>query len=293
MGKHIGFGYMGGKLSHLNWLLTLLPKTDTYVELFGGCAAVLLNRMPAPIEVYNDLNSELVIFFRILRDEGEELIRLLELTPFSREEFAIAAKWDSKRSDMETARCFFIKLLQARLCSATDNLTAGRWNFATTRKGGRRNGIRGGRAIGVSRHFNKIDILCDIKKRLKHIQIEHYPALKIIDLYDGPTTMFYIDPPYPHESRSKHNIYKYEMSENDHRELADRLKNIKGFAAVSGYDCDLMQELYTGWRIYKERVKGVSYSGYGSGSRQEVLWTNYNMDDVKGQTTLKLNTAAP
>lgn len=54
MSKLIAFGWYGGKFSHLDWLLPLLPETTHYCEPFGGSAAVLLNRKPSPVETYND-----------------------------------------------------------------------------------------------------------------------------------------------------------------------------------------------------------------------------------------------
>lgn len=89
-GKVIAFGWYGGKYSHLNWLLPLLPATTHYCEPFGGSAAVLLNRAPSPVETYNDLHGEVVNFFRVLRDKKEALIEAIGLTPFSREEFELA-----------------------------------------------------------------------------------------------------------------------------------------------------------------------------------------------------------
>ena len=86
-GKKIVFGWYGGKFSHLDWLLPLLPYTDQYCEPFAGSAAVLLNRNPSNVETYNDIDGEVVNFFRILRDRSEELTRAIALTPFSREEF--------------------------------------------------------------------------------------------------------------------------------------------------------------------------------------------------------------
>ena len=83
--KTIAFGWYGGKYSHLDWLLPLLPVCHHYCEPFSGSAAVLLNRDPAPVETYNDLDGEVVNFFRTLRDHKEELTELIGLTPFSRE----------------------------------------------------------------------------------------------------------------------------------------------------------------------------------------------------------------
>lgn len=94
--KLIPFGWYGGKFSHLAWLLPLLPKCHHYCEPFAGSGAVLLNRVPSPIETYNDLDGEVVNFFRVLRDEKAKLVEAIGLTPFSREEFALASKLDSK-----------------------------------------------------------------------------------------------------------------------------------------------------------------------------------------------------
>ena len=92
MSKRIAFGWYGGKYSHLSWLMPLLPKATHYCEPFGGSGAVLLNREPAPVETYNDLDGEVVNFFRILRDHSDELIKLIGLTPFSRAELMIASE---------------------------------------------------------------------------------------------------------------------------------------------------------------------------------------------------------
>jgi len=110
MGKLIAFGWYGGKYSHLNWLSPLLPQTTHYCEPFGGSAAVLLNREPSPIETYNDIDSEVVNFFRVLREEQEALIQAIGLTPFSREEFELAISPPAQGiSDLERARRFFVR----------------------------------------------------------------------------------------------------------------------------------------------------------------------------------------
>lgn len=111
----IALGWYGGKYSHLDWLLPLLPKTTHYCEPFGGSAAVLINREPAPVETYNDIYSDVVNFFRVLREQKEELIEAIGLTPFSRAEFEAAIKEDpAKLSELERARRFYILARQVR-----------------------------------------------------------------------------------------------------------------------------------------------------------------------------------
>src|SRR6266700_2387740 len=92
MGKLIAFGWYGGKFSHLGWLLPLLPKTRHFCEPFAGSAAVLLNREPSPVETYNDIDGEVVNFFQVLRDQKQDLIEAILLTPFSREELTKACR---------------------------------------------------------------------------------------------------------------------------------------------------------------------------------------------------------
>ncbi|MEW5958229.1 MAG: DNA adenine methylase, partial [Chloroflexota bacterium] len=105
--KFIAFGWYGGKFSHLDWLLPLLPQSVHYCEPFGGSAAVLLNREPAPIETYNDTDGEVVNFFRTLRDQKDALIEAIGLTPFSREEFEKAISESTNGlTELERARRF-------------------------------------------------------------------------------------------------------------------------------------------------------------------------------------------
>lgn len=102
--KLIAFGWYGGKFSHLDWLLPLLPKCHHYCEPFAGSAAVLLNREPSAVETYNDLDGEVCNFFRVLREQKERLTEVIGLTPFSREEFATACELDPNVTDLERAR---------------------------------------------------------------------------------------------------------------------------------------------------------------------------------------------
>jgi DNA adenine methylase len=129
--KMIVFGWYGGKFSHLDWLLPLLPKCHHYCEPFAGSAAILLNRQPSPIETYNDLDGEVVNFFRVLRDKSSKLKKAIALTPFSREEFATACILDPDVTDIERARRFYVRARQVRTGLA-QTASVGRWANART-----------------------------------------------------------------------------------------------------------------------------------------------------------------
>ena len=112
--KLIPFGWYGGKFSHLDWLRPLLPDCHHYCEPFAGSGAILLNREPAPVETFNDLDGEVVNFFRVLREEKDRLIEAIGLTPFAREEFAKACEISPDLSALERARRFYVRARQVR-----------------------------------------------------------------------------------------------------------------------------------------------------------------------------------
>jgi len=263
----IAFGWYGGKYSHLSWLLPLLPKTNHYCEPFGGSASVLLNRQPSPVETYNDLDGEVVNFFNVLREQRNELIEAIGLTPFSREELVKAINGHNERiSNLERARLFYIKARQTRTGLA-QSASEGRW--ATCRDTSRR-----GMSGSVSRWLASPYDLAEISPRLLRVQIENRPAIQVIRSYDSKNTLFYCDPPYPHESRGDANAYKYEMTNEEHEKLALVLHSVKGKVAVSGYNCPLMDELYKDWHRI-DAPERVCHSV--KQKRRESLWINYDI----------------
>lgn len=263
----IAFGWYGGKFSHLDWLLPLLPETKHFCDVFGGSAAVILNRQPSPIETYNDLDGNVVNFFRVLRDKPDELIRQIGLTPFSRKEFQSAIEPPKEPiPDMERARRFYILARQVRTGLA-QKASNGRWaNCLLT--------SRAGMAGAVSRWLGSVESLPYIAQRLLRVQIENMDAIEVIKKYDSKETLFYCDPPYVHESRGDSNAYSFEMSDHAHRTLADTLHNIDGKFALSGYHCDLMDDLYKD-TLRTEAPQRTCHSV--KTLRKEVLWTNYDI----------------
>lgn len=268
MGKNIAFGWYGGKYSHLDWILPLLPEAQHYCEPFGGSAAVLINREPSPVETYNDMDGELVNFFRVLRDQKETLVEAIGLTPFSREEFELAISRPTEDvSELERARRFFVRARQVRTGLA-QKASSGRWAHCLLTS-------RAGMAGAVSRWLGSVEDLPEIAQRLLRVQIEHGPAIEVIKRYDSSETLFYCDPPYTHDSRTDSNAYAYEMTDEQHRELAEALRSVKGKVALSGYQSPLMRELYGDWR-YIEGSERLVHSV--KMPRTEVLWVNYDVD---------------
>lgn len=263
--KMIAFGWYGGKYSHLDFILPHLP-TDAFhfCDVFGGSAAVLINREPAPVETYNDLDSELVNFFEVLRTHSKQLIKAISLTPFSREELVRACTPEPRLGKVERARRFFVRARQTRTGLAQTS-SEGRWAHCVLTS-------RAGMAGAVSRWLGSIDGLPEIVQRLQRVQIENAPALEIIERFDTDKTLFYLDPPYVHASRGDRSAYGHEMADSDHRELAYLLQSINGRAVISGYRSSLYDQLFHDWNRIDAPVKTINSS---KGERQESLWLNF------------------
>lgn len=269
--KIIPFGWYGGKFSHLNWLLPLLPRCRQYCEPFGGSAAVLLNRRPSLVETYNDIDGNLVRFFRVLRDQRKELIDALILTPCSREELFVAAVGSTKGlSDLELARRFYIRTVQS--FAANGHLaTLGRWSY----------NISSSRRLMSKLNSNwlgGVASLPQVAQRLLKVQIEDRPALDVLRVYDDPNTLFYCDPPYLPDTRVAKKVYAVEMSVDQYREFADAVNSCKAKVAISGYDHSSMDKMFPAKRWFKTvGAEKVIRSSTKQAKRQEVLWTNYKL----------------
>lgn len=264
--KMIAFGYYGGKFSHLEFILPLLPTHFThFCEPYGGSAAVLINRLPAPVETYNDLDGEVVNFFECLRDDGDKLIRAISLTPFSRQELVKACKPEPDLPALERARRFFVRARQTRTGLAQTS-SEGRWAHCVLTS-------RAEMAGAVSRWLGSAEGLPQIVQRLQRVQIENAPATEVILRYDSPETLFYLDPPYPHESRGDAKAYGHEMIDREHEELAVLLRSVRGAAAISSYRCTLMDRLYRDWRRVDADTRLCHTT---KGERTESVWLNYD-----------------
>lgn len=257
------FTYLGGKFSYLPWLLPLIDVPCKHrVDVFGGSAVVLLNMEPAPIETYNDINGKLVNFFKVLRDQPEELIAKLQLTPHSREEYD-AAWYVATDTPVEQARKFFIRTQQSLFAAGAQNQLKG-WACS----------IRDSRVSlseWTSKWLGSIEGLEEVALRFKTIQIENRDFRFVMKNYDDPNTFFYCDSPYMKDLRSS-TKYEFDFENQDHIDLHYYASNVKGKIAISSYDCEFMRDLYKDFTMHvgPERKNNRSNTIH-----KECLWTNY------------------
>lgn len=267
----------GGKWRIAPWIIGNLPPHLCYVEPFGGAASVLLRKPPSKIEVLNDADQRLVRFLRTLRDRPDELIRAIDLTPWSRVEFD--ASFEPADDPIEDARRVYVCCWQGRSRGLGEWKTG--WRYEVT-------GNRNGRCVGDW----SSDHLGAIVARLKRVQIECDDAAAVIARYDAPSTLSYIDPPYVWATRSKHTSkptarYRVELDDDGHRSLAGLLHSVAGMVVLSGYPSPLYAELYetAGW----QRIDRTSLTDHGE--RVESLWLNPAAAAATPQTRLDLSPA--
>lgn len=249
--------YIGGKWQLADWILEQFPEHETYVEPYCGGASLFFRKHPSPIEVINDLNSDVINFFRVLREQSQALFDAIELTPFSREEYDLA--YEEADDPLERARRFYIRSWQS---------FSGHAGYKT---GWRHQRNLHSRGTSLTREWHRNDGLYRSAIRLKDALIEHNDALKVIQRYDTPVALFYVDPPYVLDTRSNHRRYAHEMTDDDHRALAAVLHRVQGMVLLSGYDCPLYQELFGDWRRIEK-----STTTNGNNAATESLWISPN-----------------
>ncbi|MFF5773873.1 DNA adenine methylase [Streptomyces californicus] len=255
--------YFGAKGRTAPWIVSLLPPHQHYVEPYCGGLSVLLAKTPAAMETVNDLDQELMVFWRVLRDRPAELIRACALTPHSRDELAAAHEpVTDPGDDLELARRIWCRLAQGRA--------------GTLRNTGWRHYIDpAGSTTGMPDYMAAyVDRLAAAAERLRRVSLESMPALDLIAKYGShEDVLLYVDPPYLGTTRAFAN-YRHEMrSEDEHRELAAALADCKAAVVLSGYGSPLYGELYAGWhRADRQTMTGNARSG--TKDRTEVLWSN-------------------
>lgn len=264
--------YFGGKFRIAPWIISHFPPHTCYCEPYGGAASVLLVKQPSQFEFYNDIDGEIVNFFRVLRNRGDELIRQIELTPYSREEQEAALI--PFGDELERARRFYVRSWQT-IVGADHRYRSG-WRLL----------YQSSKNVDVVADWNNTSHLNAIVWRLKQIQIENRPALELIQRVDTPETLFFLDPPYVKSTRSeKHrDVYRFEMDDADHQALANVVNQLQGMVIIAGYDSPLYQDLYPGFqKTFKKTRKN---SGVAA---TECLWLSPSATKSQIQPALSLD----
>lgn len=269
---------IGGKGILRGKILPHFPKHRVYVEPFGGGGSVLLAKERSEVEVFNDLDPRMTTLFQVIvNDENRaRLIEQLMLTPYSREERLHSKNhWQDAEDDVARARMFFVDCRQS-LGGMIDRTS---WGLVTNTS------VRG-MAQPINAYIGAIKMLPRIAERMKAVKIYNVDYKEILEEYDGEDTLFYLDPPYPKETR-RDGWYYFEMSAEEHEKLVEEIQKLKGAAILSGYPNDTYKKLEkVGWtRVSFDRscnaaarTRHTQLQGDGvikvMQGRTECLWLN-------------------
>lgn len=267
------FPYYGGKMSAAAAIVDLLPPHRHYVEPFAGSLSVLLAKPSAPFETVNDLHQELMTFWRVLREQPEELARVCAFTPHSRAEYAAAADIGAGGTDLEIARRVWVRLSQGR--SATLRSTGWRYYINPA----------GSYSSMPDYLEGYVHRFAAVAERLHAVSLECRPAAEVIAAYgECPEVCLYVDPPYLGSVRTGTN-YVHEMrSDAEHEQLLEALLRARSAVVLSGYASELYDTALKDWN----RVVIPAFTGNSnSGARTEVVWSNRDI----GHPTLNFEEA--
>lgn len=246
--------YVGGKNRLAAKIISLLPEHITYVEPFAGGAQVLFHKLPSNVEVLNDLDYEIVNFFRVCQWHYEELVRYLRYCLASRTLHELHVKTDP--------------------ACLTDIQRAGRFYYLQKNSFG---GLilRQKFHYGVTQPSNynpeRIpEVIAQAHQRLARVQIESLPYEQVLEKYDRPTTLFYLDPPY-----WRRKLYKFNFTDADFRDLDARLSSLKGKFILSLDDRQEIRKIFARFRI--ESVD-LAYTAKRDATvrHNELLITNFD-----------------
>ena len=259
--------WIGGKSRLRKQVIAVLPSHTCYVEPFAGAAWVLFAKPPSKVEVLNDIDQELINFFRVLKHKPEELITSFEWELASRAEFKRLAALDpEKLTDIQRAHRFYYIIM----AGWGGELDYPRFQTSIT------DGGHGNRLIGALNHLKQR--LEPVHKRLRTVIIENLDWRECIDRYDRVTTVMYLDPPYPgNKCNYAHNMRDWQA----HWELSERLKSTKCKWILSSYDVPEIRKLYAGFNtISVQSFSGMRVRKHNTKRilNEEVLVTNFSPD---------------
>lgn len=252
--------WFGGKGRMAKHIISRMPEHTCFVDLFGGAAHVIAQKSMITNEVYNDIDGDMVNFLLVSRAKSEELMQACESIPYSRQLYEKWKREPMPTDDFERAVRFFY-LNRSGIAKGNSSYGTG-WRHSKEHN-------------TASTYQSACKRIKEFGKRMSNVMIDNRDFREIIRVYDSPTTLFYVDPPYiDREHRYKLTAADKENPMQLHYDLAGELNKIQGKAVVSYYEHPLLDELYEGW--YKEKFSAVRQVVNGNNNTsEEMILMNY------------------
>lgn len=259
------FSYYGGKITLFKWIVQHLPHAHSFVDVFGGSGVMSFNVLGAYKRVvYNDLDKRMVNFFRVLRNQPEEFIDKLRLTPCAREEHHLS--WEEVDDPVEQARRTFVKITQS---FGKIGARPQRSGWLLPNKGSDRTGSI----------LSRVENLHQVVEALRSTELECKPAIDLIHKENKSNTLLFADPPYVHSSRNGVYAYYHEMTNDDHADMCDAFNEVDSNVVLCGYENPIYAEKLQDWTLVKKathsHIAVVKEPGEQT-KRSECLWIKRN-----------------
>lgn len=264
--------YHGSKYRIADWVISHFPAHEEYVDVFGGAGNILLAKQRSKLEVYNDLDSRMVGLFRVLRntEKASELTRLLELTPYAREELNTC--YSDDQCDVESARRLIVRAYQG--FGADSAVRGHKTGFRSTRSKG----------FSPAHEWAKYpEVIKQFVNRLQGVVLENKSWEQIIPHYDTEYALMYLDPPYLLDTRTARRGYRHELEDRDHENLLKLILRSESMFVISGYDSELYNDTLTGWT-----KRSIHARSEKNKPRVEVIWLCPRSSQAKPQIDLEL-----
>lgn len=256
----------GGKSYLKQFIIENLPSNYeemVYVEPYAGAASVLLNKLPGPEEILNDMSFGIFQIFKAIRDNASIFMKLLEESNYTAETFEQALKRSKQTFDLPIEKAVNEYILRRMSRGGLKK------SFAWSER------LRGGQPGDVNAWKTSIEQIPDLSFRLKNVYIFNKPAIEVIKAFDRKDTLLYVDPPYMQSTRiSKDSYEEFEMDTNAHKKLCDVLSCFRGKVVISGYDSELYQQYFSNWRKLERTVPNHSGQSKKKQMRTEICWCN-------------------
>jgi DNA adenine methylase len=255
--------YYGGKQNMVKELLTLIPDHEIYCEPFFGGGALFFAKPPSEVEVINDVNGEVVNFFKTLKTNFQELQKEIQGTLHSRELYKnamVVYEHPELFPELKRAWAFWVLTNQGFASMI------GSWGF------GKDNSKE--KALANKR----ADFTKAYESRLHKTQIENNDAIKVIDRCDSKSSFIYCDPPYIGTNMGHYKGY----SEAEYKKLLDKLAKLKGKFLLSSFPSSILNAYIKKYKWKTKSIKGhISVTKHTDKKKTEMLIMNYDPKKIK------------
>jgi DNA adenine methylase len=259
--------YHGGKYYLCPWIIDQFPLHHTYVEPFGGAGSVLLNKPPAKVEVYGDLEPTIYNLMKVVQMDCEAFVNAVFKLQYEKETY-LSLRSVYRSEDFAKLNPIHKAVITYAVRRMSRGGVCGTFSWS-------KRIASDGTPAEVKAWLTMREEIPQISQRLSEVIIRNEDALSLIREFDSSDTLIYLDPPYPKTTRISKNVYLKEMSDEQHKQLGKLLRTVKSKIIISSYPSELYDQLFAGWRTIDRLIPNHASHGRQKEIKREKLWLNF------------------